>query len=107
MPVEGAGTTDAVGRARGRGEKHSKNDEANEIIALLREAAVRLVKLGDAYEGLKADYHTKCQQLASMEEHWAHAELHEEQFEDWQELLLNFRSGIVDQRELLAGTVGR
>ena len=98
---------DEMVSAHRRAEKHSKNGEANEIIGLLREVAVRLVKLGDAYEALKVEHEAKCQQLASMEEHWAHAELHEEQFEDWQELLLNFRSGIVDQDEVLAGTVGR
>jgi hypothetical protein len=94
-----------------RAEKHSKNDGVNELIALMREVAVRLVKLGDdfeaAIEAAKLENETLHAQVASMEEQWHFAELHEEQFEDWQELLLNFRSGVVDQGELLEGTVGR
>jgi flagellar motility protein MotE (MotC chaperone) len=96
-----------VSERRKRAQKHSKNDLANEIIELLREAAVRLVKLGDELESTKQDLATVRQQHAVLEEQWALVQTHEEQFEDWQELLLNFKSGIADKDEVLAGTVGR
>jgi len=91
---------------RRRAQK-SKNDEANEIVDLLRQAATRIVKLGDELEAVRAEMATLQHQNANFEEQWALRETHEEQFEEWTELLLNFKSGIADKDELLAGTVGR
>lgn len=90
-----------------RPEKVSKNELANEIVELLRQVAHKVIELGDTLESTRADLGTVRQQHASLEESWALAASHEEEFEDWQELLLNLRSGIVDVGEVLAGTVGR
>lgn len=85
----------------------SHNSEANEIIGMLREAAMRIKQLGDEYERVKAEVASLQHQNANFEEQFASMSVHEEEFEEWQELLLNFKSGIIDQGELITGTVGR
>jgi hypothetical protein len=93
-----------------RPEKVSKSDAANEIVELLRQVAHKVIALGDGAV-------TRCTQLeeeldnerhdhAALQEQWAVATLHEEEFAEWEGLLLDFRSGIRDRDELLAGTVG-
>jgi hypothetical protein len=90
-----------------RRKKHSKNNEANEIIELLRKAAMMVRDLGDELEAVRVRVASLEHQGANFEEYIARTETHEEEFEQWHELLLNFRSGIADADELLAGTVGR
>jgi len=46
-------------------------------------------------------------QVLNMEEDWALHSCKEDVFEDWQALLLDYRSGLRDKDELLDGTVGR
>jgi hypothetical protein len=89
-----------------RPEKVSKSELANEIVELLRQAAHKIIELGDSLEREIQDHAQTRIQYNMLTEEWALASNHEEVFEEWQELLLNFRSGIVDEGELFAGTVG-
>lgn len=89
-----------------RPEKVSKDELANEIVELLRQAAHKIIELGDRRAMAENEVTSLQRQLATMDERWALAQSHEEEFEEWQELLLNLRSGIADVGEVLAGTVG-
>jgi hypothetical protein len=78
-----------------------------EIIELLRSAAFAVRELGADNQRLRKEITDLTMRLDGMEEDWASHSCRQEDFEDWQELLLNFRSGIADEGELLEGTVGR
>jgi hypothetical protein len=90
-----------------RPEKVSKSDLANEIVEDLRNVARKIVKLGDAH-ALTEDKLVECERNRAMyEEDWHRIEDVKDEHECWAGLLQDFRLGIRDAEEVLAGTVGR
>jgi len=78
-----------------------------EVIELLGNAARAVRELGAENQRLLKEVTDLTMRLDGMEEDWAMHSCHAEDYEDMLELLLNFRSGIADEDELLDGTVGR
>jgi hypothetical protein len=77
----------------------TEHEGANAAIAQLRDTAKALKELGDEVLELRS-------QLASMEEESVATETVSETFEQWTEVLEDFRRGIRDRDELLERTVG-
>lgn len=97
---------DEVAGAPKRPEKVSKDELANEIVELLRQAAHKIIELGNKCALTEDKLVEQQRQRAMYEEDWQRLHDWEDQMRDWSELLEDFRSGIRDKDELLAGTVG-
>jgi hypothetical protein len=82
-------------------------DEAEGIIELLRQAAQAVKDLVADNERLRKENLDLTMQLDGMEEEWVTHSCKEDIFGEWEALLLDFRSGLRDEGELLEGTVGR
>ena len=78
-----------------------------EIVGLLRDAARMVKDLEAEVSRLRKEVSDLRVQVHNMEEDWALHSCKEDVFEDWQALLLDYRSGLRDKDELLDGTVGR
>ena len=92
---------------RRRAQKHSEDAEANEIIEALRNVAQMIVNYGNSFHAMFKENEAMRSQISSMEEVLARCDFDEETHQSWEELLLDFRSGVRDKDELLAGTVGK
>jgi len=77
------------------------------IIGLLRDAARAVQELDADNRRLRKRVGELEMTLHCMEEDFAMHSCHAEDWEDVQALLLDFRSGIKDEDELLEATVGR
>jgi hypothetical protein len=80
---------------------------AEGIVELLRDAAKAVKELGEENARLRKLVTDLTMQVDGMEEEWALHSCKEEVYEEWEALLLDFRSGLRDENELLEGTVGR
>jgi hypothetical protein len=98
---------DEAGGSPRRPEKVSKDELANEIVELLRQAARKIIELGDKCARAEADALSERQRATMYEEDWHHNADAREEHAAWADLLADFRSGIRDREELLEATVGR
>jgi hypothetical protein len=90
-----------------RPEKVSKDELANEIVELLRQAAHKIIELDNKCARTENELVDVRRRFAVLEENYVQLTEYGEVHEAWEGLLLDFRSGIRDKDELLTGTVGR
>ena len=98
---------DEVAGAPKRPEKVSKDELANEIVELLRQAAHKIIELGNRCARTEDELTEERRRRHMYEEDWHRLHDWEDQMLKWSELLEDFDRGIRDREELLAGTVGR
>lgn len=98
---------DEEGGSHRRPERVSKDALANEIVELLRQAARKIIELGDRCARTENALADAQRRASTYEEDWHRNADVRDEHEVWADLLADFRSGIRDREELLEGTVGR
>jgi chromosome segregation ATPase len=85
----------------------TEHPRASEAIGHLREAAIAMKEVGDDLAKADKQVDELKAQIADWEERLTEMEDASDKLAAWEELLCDFKSGIRDRDELLAGTVGR